>query len=834
MNIKIMKPVAAASLGALMAACGGGGGSSSPSSTSVGTEQASAPEVTWYSAARPLIERYCSNCHVDGGLAPFALESYDQVHGKLSAITYSLEADTMPPAGFADLTDSDRELLQRWLDDGAPKGDPSQDPIAGVVSGFTYHGDTRAIIEKHCVDCHTDGGVAPFPLETYQQVKSVAAAAAFSIQSGDMPPWPPTEGYTKFKHSRALAPEDKHALLSWLTTDLAEGNPGDYVPPEIDRGIVLQPEDFNLRMPLPAPYTPKLYPDDHRCFAIEWPHDEFMYVTAVDVIPDQVAEVHHVIVNIVEPEDAQDYRDANGQDGDIGWPCLLSGGLPGSPLPRQIGGWVPGAPDGARLENSGIGVKPGSLMVVQMHYNNLVAEPTPDQSTILVQTTKSVARPSSGFLYTNPFWLRDGGMPIPAGDDYVHHSFEVPTRVLARLFGGPAGVGENDSWAMHTGFLHMHNIAETGRVTLIRPDGTEQVIIDIRDWDFNWQSTYGLAREVLVTPDDRVRLECTWDNSAENQYPINGVKPEPRDVQWGDGTGDEMCLTNFLMTKPLDGYDYSYHPSVHIESPEYRQSFAPGDLVPLELLFNNFSLHEPGAHGGAGHDDAHHDDVHGGDHSAVYEGHYHVYLDTDDDNAPHLTAWDASYFYQLPDDVQPGPHTLRVSLRGTDHHAIGVEKEVTIVVEDKPAAQTESLVDVNAWTVQGAAEDSFASHRPETVDCPHTTWYNEDGALEVETGYCNYLSLAQPSQVALANGDELHLVLWHGDLAFRRPARAHVAITVDGNIVWEQRVEIPTDANIFDTRIPVGFDAPAGSKVEFHLHNHGYNTWTLLQLEVER
>ena len=29
-------------------------------------------------------------------------------------------------------------------------------------------------------------------------------------------------------------------------------------------------------------------------------------------------------------------------------------------------------------------------------------------------------------------------------------------------------------------------------------------------------------------------------------------------------------------------------------------------------------------------------------------------------------------------------------------------------------------------------------------------------------------------------------------------------------------------------------DAPAGSAVEYHLHNHGYNTWTLLQLEVER
>ena len=45
---------------------------------------------------------------------------------------------------------------------------------------------------------------------------------------------------------------------------------------------------------------------------------------------------------------------------------------------------------------------------------------------------------------------------------------------------------------------------------------------------------------------------------------------------------------------------------------------------------------------------------------------------------------------------------------------------------------------------------------------------------------------------------------------------------------------IPARANIYDVHIPIDFDAPAGSRVEYHLRNHGYNSWTLLQLEVER
>ncbi len=806
---------------------GGGGGSSTQASSDVLPQGADSPQISWYSAAQPLIQRYCVACHIDGGPAPFALETYEQVYGKRSALAFVLEGDTMPPLGFADLKPAESRLLLQWLADGAPQGDASQAPYKQLDAGFTYHGDIRAILEKNCVTCHVDGGVAPFPLDSYDKIKAVAAAAAFSVENGTMPPWPPTKGYSRFKHERALSAEDEFALTNWLAGNLTQGNPEDYVPPakEEEEGEEI---DYNLTLSLPQPYTPVERPDDQRCFAVEWPLDEFAYVTAVKVNPDQLAEVHHVIVNIIEPQDTAAYYAANGKDGRPGWNCGLSGGLPDSPLPRQIGGWVPGAARGAGPSGTGLGIEPGSLVVVQMHYNTLVAEPTPDQTTLQVATRTEVDRPASGFLFTNPAFLRPGGMPIAAGDPDARHQFEVQARFLSLLFGAPANVNSNDSWAIHTGFLHMHTLAKTGRLTLIREDGSEQVIVDIRDWDFNWQSTYLLEREVLINPKDRLRLQCSWDNSAANQAIVNGVQKVPQYVEWGEGTGDEMCLTSFYMTKPKVGYDYSYSASVHIEAPAHRQRFAAGDLVPLALLLNNFSLHEPGEHGDEGPADEH-----GGDHSAVYEGHYHVYLDSDDDTAEHLTAWDAKYFYQLPDDLAAGRHTLRVSLRGPDHHALGIEESVEIEVDDSSTVESQQLIDANDWVMQSAADDRLSAHRPAEVNCPDNSWYNEDGALEVQTGYCNYLTLAQPAKIALAKGDSLHLVLWHGNLAFAQPAQAHAAITVDGHTVWEENVKIPTDANIYDVRVPIDFDAPVGSKVEYHLHNHGYNTWTLLQLEVE-
>ena len=57
----------------LLTACGGGGGSSATDSGgTVGAGSVSTPPaVSWYSTAKPLIERYCVACHTEGGVAPF-------------------------------------------------------------------------------------------------------------------------------------------------------------------------------------------------------------------------------------------------------------------------------------------------------------------------------------------------------------------------------------------------------------------------------------------------------------------------------------------------------------------------------------------------------------------------------------------------------------------------------------------------------------------------------------------------------------------------------------------------------------------------------------------
>ena len=60
----------------------------------------------------------------------------------------------------------------------------------------------------------------------------------------------------------------------------------------------------------------------------------------------------------------------------------------------------------------------------------------------------------------------------------------------------------------------------------------------ITDWDFNWQIAYRLKQPVEFYPGDKLRVTCTWDNTVDNQP----TSEAPRDLNWGDGTYDEMCL----------------------------------------------------------------------------------------------------------------------------------------------------------------------------------------------------------------------------------------------------------------------------------------------------
>lgn len=848
------------------------------------TEPDESSDFTYQANIKPIIDRKCANCHFDESTyAPFPLVNYEHVYPRRSALAHSINNDSMPPPEWvanvstSRLNDAEKLQIQAWIAAGAPLGVAAD--VTPYQSAYTYYGEAKTIIESKCVNCHSPGNIAPFSLNSYDQVEQLAAAVEHTIDKNTMPPWQPTQGYTALHGDFSLSPEQRYLLLDWLKGDMPIGDAADYVAPPIDSAAV---KPFGVSLTIPQAYTPTERPDDYRCFVMDWPVDKPVYITGYEILPDVIWEVHHVIVSVVDandPERVADYRNSTSEDNKPGYSCYgdtrnktdrqsdqITRKLP----LRQIATWVPGTGAATLPSGTGIKIAPGSLLVMQMHYNTLAGPPMPDQSSIGIWFEDIVEREANSYLLldvgllrktelpedTNDLsWLADSGMPIPADDSNVtvtraltHGNLLTINALMAlglydetAFAAWLAGEGKRTDaftlpFSIHSVGPHMHNLGTSTRLWLERADGSQQVLIDIDPWDFDWQGGYSLAQEVVVYPEDSLYLRCSWDNSASNQ--ITGGNP--LHVQWGDGSTEEMCLTGLYITEVPDNVDeLTYPPTVSIAEPGFRQTFKAGEKISLQLRFNNFTLQDPGMHDHM--DMSAHDDVHpeGSEHGLVKTGHYHVYLDSDNDADEHLTAWDEATVFQLPDDLEAGVHQLRISLRAADHHAIGIEKTIEIqVASEEQTAKSEPivLIEKDHWqfataTSNGQNSDPLGAHAPATVDCPDSSWYSEEGALEIETGYCNYFSIKQASRLSIKPGDPLRLVLWHGSLRFDEPAEAHVAISVNQHVVWEHWESIPSEAKIVDLSFPADFYAKPGDEVRFHLHNHGYNTWTFYKFD---
>ncbi|MEZ4452982.1 MAG: hypothetical protein R3B09_26215 [Nannocystaceae bacterium] len=137
-------------LAALPGCSGGGGETEDPSATATTTEGATgttAEETTgealrpnWHEDVAPVVAERCGACHVDGGIAPFSMSTYEETKDWAPIMAYevgqglmppwhAVETDAcQPPLGFkhdARLDDATKALFREWSDHGAPEGDPA-------------------------------------------------------------------------------------------------------------------------------------------------------------------------------------------------------------------------------------------------------------------------------------------------------------------------------------------------------------------------------------------------------------------------------------------------------------------------------------------------------------------------------------------------------------------------------------------------------------------------------------------------------------------------------------------------------------------------------------
>jgi hypothetical protein len=406
-------------------------------------------------------------------------------------------------------------------------------PPDGAPPEVTYYRDIAPMTDAICARCHVAGGIGPFPLTTYEEVAAQADVALLNLEQGVMPPWPPADGCDDYVGDRSLSDEQIATFARWVELGAPAGSPD-------DRGAAWEIEEtalsrVDLTIEMPDRYTPSLAPDDYRCFPIPWPESRRRYVTGFRARPGDPATVHHVIAFLARPDQAAAYGELDAAEPGPGYTCF---GGSGGPSREWIGGWAPGSQGSDAPVGVGIPIEPGSLIVLQVHYNLGHGVPGPDRTALDVKLDDAVDHDARVLPFTNPQWVFGDEMVIAAGDQDATYTFEAdPT-----LFNG------GRPFRIHGAALHMHTLGTRASLTVARTGG-DDCALAIDRWNFHWQGTYSLTEPKQIDPGDQVRLECHWDNSAANQPIIDGIPQPPREVRWGEGTADEMCLGVFYISQ---------------------------------------------------------------------------------------------------------------------------------------------------------------------------------------------------------------------------------------------------------------------------------------------
>jgi len=152
--------------------------------------------------------------------------------------------------------------------------------------------------------------------------------------------------------------------------------------------------------------------------------------------------------------------------------------------------------------------------------------------------------------------------------------------------------------------------------------------------------------------------------------------------------------------------------------------------------------------------------------------------------------------------------------------------------EPSPEPSTQLLARADNWIPVDTSADLFPPADPEGVVCDPSGYAVEDLGVtfEVNTDLCNAITVHQPTLVALAPGDVIDIQVVHEELEAPEPAEARLGLAVDGMIVWEATVPIPGEPGMVEGSITLDRAISSGADLQYHVENHGANSWALSPL----
>ncbi len=402
---------------------------------------------------------------------------------------------------------ADQEVSSEQL---ASKGD-AIDFSAKVAhqQEVSYAEDIVPILKARCVSCHMEGGIAPFAMTSHQMVRGWSPMIREVLYTKRMPPGQIDPVYVGDFHEVAhITVEETQKLVHWIDNGSQNNDASDPLAeytPEVAKWSYGEPD---MVIQIPAQQIPATGVQDYRNIQLPLELEDDIWVKAVEFEAGDPTVLHHIIAFAYGPSGMNEFQ-------------LLNQGI-------GLGAYAPGNEVNTYPENSGFPLKKGGGLMLQLHYTT---------------SGKEAVDASEIALY---LWDEEPERPV-LGGSAAELEINIPPFEPRHEMVATAKF-RKDSYLTMLG-PHMHYRGYDANFRLVYPDGKEEEILNVPNYQFNWQKVYDFKDPLFVPAGTEMVFTGTFDNSEMNPF-----NPDPsQTLTWGEQTWQEMFFGFYRYVEAGDG-----------------------------------------------------------------------------------------------------------------------------------------------------------------------------------------------------------------------------------------------------------------------------------------
>tara|TARA_B110000858_G_scaffold115070_1_gene131507 strand:+ start:22613 stop:24466 length:1854 start_codon:yes stop_codon:yes gene_type:complete len=414
---------------------------------------------------------------------------------------------------------------------------------------LSYEKDIAPIIVENCASCHRDGGIAPFAMDSSIAVQGWSAMIREVVMTKRMPPGQiDNKVGHKMKNEMNLSDEEMQKLIRWINTGAkvdGEHDPLTSLTWPSSKWSLGEPD---LIVKVPEQSIPATGVVDYINIPVDLGLDRDVWIKGSEIVAGDPSVLHHIITTAIPPEGAPNLQQiliellsslpadeaqsiraklfatlASGKKPNIGeifneLPDIDIGAFLGGDS-GFIAGYAPG--NNVSLNPPGVGglLKAGTTLNLQMHYTTS-GKKTTDSTEIGIYFYDQGEAPkehmSSGV--GNAFAIK-----IPA--QVKDHEMKIVTLV-------------SEDAELYSLMPHMHFRGKRMRFNAQYPDGSEELILSVPAYSFNWQLAHELKEPLAIPAGTKIVATGAFDNSSQNTF-----NPDPNaEINWGEQSWKEMFM----------------------------------------------------------------------------------------------------------------------------------------------------------------------------------------------------------------------------------------------------------------------------------------------------